>query len=81
MNVDELKAAVQSELKMDLVYEALKEAYANDEAEVHFQDTEDKDPNSRHAINNVQADLLRSKGYSVIWNSPCQWWEVSGWKE
>lgn len=80
MHISELKQEVQATVRMEAVYDKIKEAYANNEKELTFQDTETPDPDSRYALHEVQVDILRSNGYNVEWNGPCQWWEVSGWK-
>lgn len=80
MHIDQLKQEVQDTVRMEKVYDAIKEAYANNVSQINFQDTDDRDPDSSHALHDVQVDILRNKGYNVEWNGPCQWWEVSGWR-
>lgn len=76
MTLDELKQNIRVETDMSSIYSKIK-SYAEDgEKEVYFnhRGCEEEDE-----ISDTQVDILREAGYTVRWNRPCLWYEVSGW--
>jgi len=77
MNLQELKSYMRVETDMSDIYSKIK-SYAEDgESYVPFSHRgyEEEDE-----ISEVQVAILREAGYTVDWNRPCLWFEVSGWK-
>ena len=56
---------------MTAIYAKIKRWAAEGDEEVNF---------SQDEISDTQIERLREDGYTVHWNRPCLWWEVSGWK-
>lgn len=71
MNVKELKQSLFDAEDMTEIYAKIKRWAAEGDEEVTFSDYE---------ISDTQIEKLREDGYTVRWNRPCLWWEVSGWK-
>lgn len=77
MNLSELKQNIRVETDMSSIYSKIKNYAEDGESYVTFRHgsfgCEDE-------ISEVQVDILREAGYTVEWNRPCLWYEVSGWK-
>ncbi|ABY63250.1 hypothetical protein ST201phi2-1p427 [Pseudomonas phage 201phi2-1] len=80
-SLDELKDMLYNYTTMkpwlDRIHEA---AQLNGEASIEFRDLDDE-PNfgNQYAMNNKQADWLRSQGWVVHWEKYPRTWIVSGW--
>lgn len=77
MNLSELKSSVYVETDMSDIYSRIKrDARAGERyATFGFGSSCWEDE-----ITETQVAILRQQGYTVEWNRPCLWYEVSGWK-
>lgn len=71
MNLQELKQSLFDAEDMTEIYARIKRWADEGDEEVNF---------SQDEISDTQIEKLREDGYTVHWNRPCLWWEVSGWK-
>ena len=71
MKLQELKQSLFDAEDMTEIYAKIKRWTAEGDEEVNF---------SQDEISDTQIEKLREDGYTVCWNRPCLWWEVSGWK-
>jgi hypothetical protein len=77
MNLQELKHSLNNDTDMSKIYAKIKEYATSDWSYCPFAHgnitVEDE-------ISDLQVEILRVEGYTVEWNRPCLWYEVSGWK-
>lgn len=71
MNLQELRQSLFDAEDMTEIYAKIKRWAVEGDEEVNF---------SQDEISDTQIEKLREDGYTVHWNRPCLWWEVSGWK-
>lgn len=77
MKLSELKSNIYEQVDMSAIYSRIK-SYAEDgESYVTFDHRGCEEDDE---ISEAQVDILREAGYTVQWNRPCLWYEVSGWK-
>lgn len=79
MNLNELKQNIRVETDMSDVYSKIKRYAEDGTKEVYFHHR-DRGNKEEDEISEVQVAILREAGYTVDWNRPCLWYEVSGWK-
>jgi hypothetical protein len=78
MNLQELKSGIRAEVDMSDIYSKIK-SYAEDgESYVPFSHRGNEEEDE---ISEFQVAILREAGYTVDWNRPCLWYEISGWSE
>lgn len=68
----------ESTLTLDAIYERIRQAAKDGEKEIQLNVTNYA---STTQISERQVEVLRSKGYTVNYNRPCLWYEISGWAE
>lgn len=71
MNLQELKQGLRQNTDMTSIYSKIKSCAEEGEAYAIF--TEDE-------LSATQREILRDAGYTVEWERPCLWYEISGWK-
>jgi hypothetical protein len=77
MNLQELKQNIRVQVDMSDIYYKIKQYAEDGESYVPFSHRGCKEEDE---ISEVQVAILREAGYTVDWNRPCLWYEVSGWK-
>lgn len=77
MNLQELKQNIRAETDMSDIYSKIKDWAAQGSKEVYFNHRGNEEEDE---ISEVQVAILREQGYTVEWNRPCLWYEVSGWQ-
>lgn len=77
MNLKELKQNIRVKTDMCGIYSKIKRYAQDDEKEVYFNHRGNEEEDE---ISDVQVDILREQGYTVEWNRPCLWYQISGWK-
>ena len=77
MNLQELKQNLRVETDMSDIYSKIKRYAEDGEKYVPF---DHRGCEEFDEISEVQVAILRENGYTVDWNRPCLWYEVSGWK-
>lgn len=77
MKLSELKQSIRVEVDMSDIYRRIKRNAEDGESYATFSHRGSEDDDE---ISEVQVAILREAGYTVQWNRPCLWYEVSGWK-
>lgn len=77
MNIKELKENLHSKSDMTRIYAKIKSHAEDGERLVRFSH---RGCAEEDEITEAQVDILYNQGYTVEWNRPCLWYEVSGWK-
>lgn len=77
MNIQELKQSIRVETDMSAIYDKIQRyaEFGDDYVTFDHRGSEEEDQ-----ISEVQVAILREAGYTVEWNRPCLWYQVSGWK-
>lgn len=76
MNLQELKQSIRVEVDMSDIYDKIKRYAEDGDSYVTFSHRSSEEDD----ITEIQVAILREAGYTVEWNRPCLWYEVSGWK-
>jgi hypothetical protein len=77
MKLSDLKQNIRVETDMSDIYSKIKRVAEGGDNCAYFdhRGCEEEDQ-----ISEVQVAILREAGYTVEWNRPCLWYEISGWK-
>jgi len=69
---DELAISAKTESILDRIFAEIKEANLNDERKINFYYNGEHFPCEKTIY-----EILEIKKYSICWNSPCLWYEIS----